>query len=154
MGKPSLEQSLLRALSGGAAIALMIAIADATGHTLIWLPFTTSIVMVLGTPEVAAARPRRVLGGHLVCAASGIACTLILGFSPCVAALAIAIAMLAMQRLDVFHPPAGITPMIIVASKADPLFILSPVLAGTIILLGFSAICDKLSAARSSNKPD
>ena len=154
MGKPSLEQSLLRALSGGAAIALMIAIADATGHTLIWLPFTTSIVMVLGTPEVAAARPRRVLGGHLVCAASGIACTLVLGFSPLVAALAIAIAMLAMQRLDVFHPPAGITPMIIVASKADPLFILSPVLAGTIILLGFSAICDKLSAARSSNQPD
>ncbi|MFN8948825.1 MAG: HPP family protein [Alphaproteobacteria bacterium] len=154
MDKRPLEQSLLRALCGGAAVALMIAIADATGQALLWLPFTTSIVMVLGSPEVAAAHPRRVLGGHLVCAASGIACTLALGVDPLVAALAIAVSMLAMQTLDVFHPPAGITPMIIVASKADPLFILSPVLAGTIILLGFSAICRKLSGKGSGIQPD
>jgi len=41
-----------------------------------------------------------------------------------------------------------------VASKADPLFILSPVLAGTIILLGFSAICRKLSGKGSGIQPD
>lgn len=140
-----LPQSIQRALCGGAAIALMVALADATGHPLMSVPFTTSIVMVLGSPEVAAAHPRRILGGHLVCAASGIVCTQLLGFDPLVAALAIAAAIFAMQALDVFHPPAGITPMIMVATRADPLFILSPVLVGAVILIAFAAICHALS---------
>lgn len=146
--------SVQRALCAGAAIGIMAALSDASGYPLMSLPFTTSIVMVLGSPDVAAAQPRRILGGHLLCAASGIACTLALGFNPLVAALAIALAIFAMLVLDVFHPPAGITPMIIVATQADPVFILSPVLVGALTLIGFAAICNSLARENTPKEPN
>lgn len=151
MGSPAFIKALERALSGGAAIAIMIAVADATSYPLLALPFATSIVMVLGSPEIPAAQPARVLGGHLVCAAAAIACTTVLGFEPWVAAVAIMVSMLVMQVLDVFHPPAGITPMIVVTSKAGPLFFLCPVLAGAIMLIAFSALFKSLAA---HSRPD
>lgn len=154
MERPTLRQALERAAAGGAAIALMIALADATGYPLMGLPFTTSIVMVLGSPEVPAARPARVLGGHVACAAIAITCTMLLGFDAWVAALAIAISILVMLRLDIFHPPAGITPMIVMTTKAGPLFLLVPVLAGALILMAFAAICSRWAGNSPPGRPD
>jgi CBS-domain-containing membrane protein len=151
MGNPTFTKAIERALAGGAGIGVMIAMADATGYPLVALPFATSIVMVMGSPEIPAAQPARVLGGHLVCAAAAIACTMVLGFDAWVAAVAIMLSMLVMQALDVFHPPAGITPMIVVTSKAGPLFLLCPVLAGAIMLIAFSALFKSLT---THTKPD
>jgi CBS-domain-containing membrane protein len=136
---------LFRALGGGGAIALMIWLSKTSGVPLMWIPFVTSIVMVMGSPEAPPAQPLRILGGHMVCAASGIACTMLLGFDIWIAALAIGVAIALMHALDVFHPPAGITPVIIVMSKASPLFILSPVLAGAVLLIAYALIFHRLT---------
>lgn len=56
--------------------------------------------------------------------------------------------MAAMQWLDVFHPPAGISPVIIATSEASPLFIIVPVLAGVAILLLYAYIVHKLSGSK------
>jgi len=146
VASPAFIRALERALAGGAAIALMLALADATGYPLMALPFTTSIVMVLGSPEVPAAQPMRVFGGHLVCAALAVACTILFGFETWVVVVAIALSMLVMQALDLFHPPAGITPMIMVTSQAGPWFFIFPVMTGVLLLIAFSAICRHLSA--------
>jgi CBS-domain-containing membrane protein len=145
-------RALERALAGGAAIALMVAIADATGYPLMGLPFTTSIVMVLGSPEVPAARPVTVFFGHLIRAATAVGYTSLFGFEPWVAAVAITLSMLLMQSFDVFHPPAGITPVIVTSSHAGSSFILFPVLAGVILLIAFSAICKRLSEPQPKSK--
>jgi CBS-domain-containing membrane protein len=139
---------LFRALGGGGAIALMIWLSKTSGVPLMWIPFATSIVMVMGSPEAPPAQPLRILGGHMVCAAAGIACTMLLGFDIWIAALAIAVAIALMHAMDVFHPPAGITPVIIVMSKASPLFILSPVLVGASLLIVYALLFHRLTGEK------
>jgi CBS-domain-containing membrane protein len=139
---------LFRAVGGGGAIALMIWLSKTSGVPLMWIPFATSIVMVMGSPEAPPAQPLRILGGHMVCAAAGIACTMLLGFDIWVAALAIGVAIAMMHMLDVFHPPAGISPIIIATSQASPEYVLFPVLAGVAILIAYAWIFHRITGTR------
>jgi CBS-domain-containing membrane protein len=139
---------LFRAVGGGGAIALMIWLSKISGIPLMWIPFATSIVMVMGSPEAPPAQPLRILGGHTVCAAAGIACTMLLGFDIWVAALAIGNAIAVMHMLDVFHPPAGISPIIIATSQASPDYVLFPVLAGVAILIAYAWIFHRITGTR------
>lgn len=139
---------LFRAVGGGGAIALMIWLSKISGVPLMWIPFATSIVMVMGNPEAPPAQPLRILGGHMVCAAAGIACTMLLGFDIWVAALAIGVAIAMMHMLDVFHPPAGISPIIIATSQASPEYVLFPVLAGVAILIAYAWIFHRITGTR------
>lgn len=139
---------LFRAVGGGGAIAFMIWLSKTSGVPLMWIPFATSIVMVMGSPEAPPAQPLRILGGHIVCAAAGIACTMLLGFDIWVAALAIGIAIAVMHMLDVFHPPAGISPIIIATSQASPEYVLFPVLAGVAILIAYAWIFHRITGTR------
>lgn len=139
---------LFRAVGGGGAIALMIWLSKTSGIPLMWIPFATSIVMVMGSPEAPPAQPLRILGGHMVCAAAGIACTMMLGFDIWVAALAIGLAIAVMHMLDVFHPPAGISPIIIATSQASPEYVLFPVLAGVAILIAYAWIFHRITGTR------
>jgi CBS-domain-containing membrane protein len=139
---------LFRAVGGGGAIALMIWLSKISGVPLMWIPFATSIVMVMGSPEAPPAQPMRILGGHMVSATAGIACTMLLGFDIWVAALAIGIAIAVMHMLDVFHPPAGISPIIIATSQASPDYVLFPVLAGVAILIAYAWIFHRITGTR------
>lgn len=139
---------LFRAVGGGGAIALMIWLSKTSGIPLMWIPFATSIVMVMGSPEAPPAQPLRILGGHMVCAAAGIACTMLLGFDIWIAALAIGLAIAVMHLLDVFHPPAGISPIIIATSHASPEYVLFPVLAGVAILIAYAWIFHRITGTR------
>jgi len=150
MPRHDLASSLSRALCGAAAIGIMVVASDMAATPLMWITFASSIALVLGSPETDAAKPHRVLGGHVICAASGILCTHLFGFAPWVAAIAIGVSMLTMLRLDLFHPPAAASPIVIVTTGASPLFILSPSLAGAVLLIAFSWLCQRLSANKQS----
>jgi CBS-domain-containing membrane protein len=100
----ALKILIARALGGGGAILLMIELAEASGAPLMWIPFATSIVMIMGSPEAPPAQPHRFLGGHLVCALAGVICTMLLGHEMWVAALAVGLAIMAMHLTDTFHP--------------------------------------------------
>jgi hypothetical protein len=71
---------------------------------LVAIPFATSIVLVMGSPEVEAAQPR--------------------------AGLAIA----GMHLTRTFHPPAGIDPLLVVVNNMPWSFLLIPVAAGAALL--------------------
>lgn len=137
-----------RGIGGAGAIALMIWLSKFFAIPLMWIPFSTSIVMVMGSPEAPPAQPKRVLGGHLICAASGLACTMILGSDVWIAALAVGLAIMVMLWLDVFHPPAGISPVIIASSHATPLYMLTPVLAGVAILLAYAFMFHRVTGTK------
>ena len=111
-------------------------------------PFATSIVLVMGSPDAPPARLRCLVGGHLICAACGVACTMLLGYDLWVAAVAIGCAIALMHLMDVFHPPAGISPIIIASSQATPFFILSPVLAGVVLLAVYAGLFHFASGER------
>lgn len=145
MPTPTFKILFARAIGGAGAIMLMIELAAASGAPLMWIPFATSIVMIMGSPDAPPAQPHCLLGGHIICAATGVVCTLIIGPEMWVAAVAIGLAILGMHLADAFHPPAGISPLIIAASNATPVYILTPVLTGALILLAYAFVFHRLS---------
>ena len=148
MNSIDLRTLLFRAVGGGCAVALMIWLSKISGVPLMWIPFSTSIVMVMGSPEAPPAQPLRLLGGHMVCAAAGIACTMLLGFDIWIAALGVGLAIAVMHLLDVFHPPAGISPIIIATSQAPPDYVFVPVLTGVAILIAYAWIFHRITGTR------
>jgi CBS-domain-containing membrane protein len=98
------------------------------------IPFATSIVLVIGSPEAVPAQPRALIGGHLVATLVGMAVLWLAGPQAWAAALAVGLAILAMYLTDTFHPPAGINPLLVVSNNLPWSFLFAPVLAGALLL--------------------
>lgn len=62
----------------------------------------------------------------------------ICGPNPWAAALAVGLAIAAMQIADMFHPPAGINPLLIVLQDFSWGYLLVPVASGVLLLLAFA----------------
>ena len=135
----------MRAVGGALGIAIMTTLAHAAGQPLMMVPFATSIVLVMGSPEVPPARPRCIVGGHLFSALAGIACALALGEALWAPAVGVGLAIVLMHMTDTFHPPAGISPLIITSAHATAFFVISPVLTGALILVAFAFAYHRLS---------
>lgn len=140
------------AAGGSLAIGLMYLLSLQTEFPLAAIPFATSIVLVTGTPEALPARPRALVGGHILSAIIGVLAVKIAGPQAWVAALAVGIAMLAMLTTESFHPPAGITPLIIVMNNMSWGFVLVPVAAGALLLLAYTFVWT--NAVRRSRWPE
>lgn len=141
----SYEKILIRAVGGALGIAIMTTLAHASGQPLMMVPFATSIVLVMGSPEAPPARPRAVVGGHVLSALAGILCVTVFGDAFWVPAVGVGLAIALMHAAKAFHPPAGISPLIITSQHATPLFLLSPVLSGALILVAFAFVYHRLS---------
>jgi CBS-domain-containing membrane protein len=129
---------LWRAAGGAAAIFAMYFFAGFGEMPVMLVPFATSIVLVLGTPEAEPAQPRALIGGHILSAAVGIAIAMIAGPSPWAGAIAVGVAMAAMHLTRTFHPPAGIDPLIIVNEHLPWTYLFIPVAAGAVLLACFA----------------
>jgi CBS-domain-containing membrane protein len=92
----------------------------------------------MGSPEAKLAQPRALVGGHLLSAAVGLLIVTIVGPQPWAAAVAVGIALIVMHPTDSFHQPAGINPLLIVLNDRSWSFLLVPVGAGVVILVGFA----------------
>ena len=60
-------------LGGAIAIGVMEFFSFAAHYPLAVIPFATSIVLVIGSPDVEPAQPRALIGGHLISALVGLA---------------------------------------------------------------------------------
>ncbi len=130
----SLGAVLAGAAGGAVAIAVMELMSERAAFPLVFVPFATSIVLVMGSPEIDAAQPRALIGGHLVATAVGLLVVKIAGPGPWVAALAVGLAMGAMHLSRTFHPPAGIDPLVAVVNDMPWSFLLAPVAVGACAL--------------------
>lgn len=128
------------AAGGAAAIALMEVLAERTTVPLLFVPFATSIVLVMGSPEAEPAQPRELVGGHLVSAAVGLLLLQVTGPGPWAAATAVGLAIIAMHATRTFHPPAGIDPLVIVINNMPLSFFVVPVAVGACLLVAFAYI--------------
>ncbi|MCA6122338.1 HPP family protein [Bradyrhizobium sp. WSM 1704] len=137
-GRRALAAGAVAGLGGAIAIAVMEWFAHAAGYPLAVIPFVTSIVLVVGSPEAEPAQPRALIGGHLVSALAGFAVLWLTGPQAWAAAAAVGIAILAMVLTATFHPPAGISPLLIVSGNLPWSFLLAPVLAGALLLAAFA----------------
>ena len=66
---------LASAAGGAVAIAAMEFLAERTSLPLAFIPFATSIVLVMGSPDAKPAQPRALVGGHLLSAVIGLLIT-------------------------------------------------------------------------------
>jgi CBS-domain-containing membrane protein len=144
---------LAGAAGGGVAIGIMEAFSVSTAFPLVAIPFATSIVLVLGSPEAAPAQPRALIGGHMVSTLVGLLVVKTCGPAVWAAALAVGLAMIAMHLTGTFHPPAGIDPLVVVSNNMSWSFLFAPVGIGVVLLTLFAFAWHNL-VARGANKSD
>ena len=135
----------------GAAIAIgVMEMFSAIAHyPLVIIPFATSIVLVIGSPEAEPAQPRALVGGHIVSTVVGLIVLKLTGPQGWAAAMAVGLAVLAMYVTGTFHPPAGINPLLVVSNALPWTFLIAPVLVGALMLAGFAFIWHRWAANRS-----
>jgi CBS-domain-containing membrane protein len=146
------RNALAGAVAGlGAAIAIgaMEAFSAAAHMSLAIIPFATSIVLVIGSPEAEPAQPRALIGGHLVSTLVGLVVLHLTGPHAWAAAMAVGLAVLAMYVTGTFHPPAGINPLLVVSNALPWSFLIAPVLVGAVLLTAFAWVWHRWVAQRS-----
>ena len=116
----------------------MEAFSARTAFPLVAIPFATSIVLVLGSPNAEPAQPRALVGGHLVSTLVGLLVLQLCGPAPWAAALAVGLAMVVMHMTGTFHPPAGIDPLMVVVNDLSWSFLFAPVGIGALLLALFA----------------
>ncbi|WP_057937650.1 HPP family protein [Algoriphagus resistens] len=123
--------------------------------------FGASSVLVYGLIGSPLAQPRNLVGGHVVSAIVGVTVNLLFPGTLWLAApLAVAFSIVLMQMTLTLHPPGGATALIAVigSEKVKALgymYVLSPVLTGSLILLLVALIFNNITSHRQypSNRP-
>jgi CBS-domain-containing membrane protein len=124
-------------------------ISDYAVFPLMFVPFATSIVLVMGTPTIEPSQPRALVGGHLIATLVGLLVVKLIGPSEWAAAVAVGLSMAAMHLTRTFHPPAGIDPLIVVVYDKTWDFFLAPVALGACLLAAFAFAWHNLVARGS-----
>jgi len=140
VGPSEIAQAIMAGLGVAFAIGGMQWSSLASNYPLALIPFATSIVLVMGSPEAEPAQPRALIGGHIVATLAGFVVLRLGGPQGWAAAAAVGLAVLAMYATDTFHPPAGINPLLVVSGGLPWSFLLTPVLAGAVLLTAFAYI--------------
>lgn len=117
--------------------------------------FGASSVLIYGIINSPLAQPRNLIGGHLICALTGVLMhKLIPGELWLSSALSVSSSIVLMQITKTLHPPGGATALI--ANIGSPkiqslgfLYVLSPVLSGVLILLAVAIICNNMTPNRT-----
>ncbi|MCM3629667.1 HPP family protein [Paenibacillus glycanilyticus] len=123
-----------------AAIFLLFLFEDATGLAMLMAPFGASCVIVFALPDSPLAKPRNVIGGHLISTLTGLSFFHVFGHHAWTLAAAVALSIAFMQITKTIHPPAGADPLVVILSGAGWSFLLTPVLAGALLLVALSAV--------------
>lgn len=104
-------------------------------------PFGASAMLVFGAPRSPLAQPRNLVGGHILSATVGVACSHFFGAYPVVSQLAaVSLALALMQVARAYHPPGGATALLPTLGMADIdrlgfSYVFSPVALGALLLL-------------------
>ena len=107
--------------------------------------FGSSMVLLFGYPESPFAQPKNIFFGHLLTALVGV---IFVNFIPLqifiTIPLAVGIGIFLMILFSVTHPPAGGNPIIVIIGSASFSYIINPIIIGTIIVLIFGIILNRL----------
>jgi CBS-domain-containing membrane protein len=137
--------ALLAGLGGTLTIGLLATVNAAGTLPLLIAPFGASCVLVFGVPASPFARPRNVIGGHLVTALMGLCSVSAFGFGPAGMAVGVGLAIAAMMVTDTVHPPAGANPIVVALTHAGWSFLVAPVLIGAVAIVGIGLIYNRLA---------
>jgi CBS domain-containing membrane protein len=116
--------------------------------------FGASSVLVYGAIQSPLAQPRNLVGGHFISALTGVTvCQLLPDIIWLTAPLAVSLSIVLMQITKTLHPPGGATALIAVIGSErikslGYLYVLSPVLTGSFILLLVALVFNNMTPGR------
>ena len=112
--------------------------------------FGSTMVLLYGYPESPFAHPKNIFFGHLVTATVGV---IALTFIPLpeyiLIPIAVGLGVFFMIMLNVTHPPAVGNTIIVIIGSASFDYLLSPVISGSVIIIIFAIIVNKLILKKS-----
>lgn len=132
---PGLGFVLWSAFGATLAIGLTGWLSQVSGQPWLMAPFGASCVLAFGLPDSPLAQPRSLIGGHLVSSLVGLLLLHTLGPSWWAAGLAVGLALALMQLSRTVHAPAGADPLVLMAGHAGIEVLLTPVLAGSLLIV-------------------
>ena len=150
----NLKQSILACIFSIITIAALTFLTYKTEFGIFLLAsFGSSMVLLYGYPESPFAQPKNVFFGHLVTTLVGL---FFLNFIPLplyiIIPLAVGFGVGFMILFNVTHPPAGGNPIIVIMGSVSFDYLLSPVITGSIIIIFFAIIINRLILKKSYPK--
>jgi CBS-domain-containing membrane protein len=143
----NLKQSFLAGLFSVITIGILTFLTYRTEFGIFLLAsFGSSMVLLYGYPESPFAQPKNVFFGHSVTTIVGL---LFLHFVPLPIFLTIPFGVGLMILLNVTHPPAGGNPIIVIIGSVSFDYLLSPVITGSVIIIIFAIIINKIILKKS-----
>ena len=127
------------------AINILAVVCINNDQSLLIAPFGASTVLVFGAEESPLAQPRNLIMGNLLGAISAVFSFGFFGNNSFSCGIAVAIAIAFGQLFRCLHPPAGAVALLGVISNANLNFIFSPVLIGSLILVMWGIIFNRIS---------
>ena len=107
--------------------------------------FGSTMVLLFGYPESPFAQPKNIFFGHLLTALVGVIFVNLIPLPVFISIpLAVGIGISFMILFGVTHPPAGGNPIIVIVGSASFSYIINPIIIGTIIVLIFGIILNRL----------
>jgi CBS-domain-containing membrane protein len=145
MEKDHLLKSILAGLFSTITIGALTYLTYKTPFGLFLIAsFGSSMVLLYGYPESPFAQPKNIFFGHLLTAFIGI---IVLKFIPLpiyiTIPLATGLGVCFMILLNVTHPPAGGNPIIVIIGSVSFEYLISPIILGSIIVLGFGVLLNR-----------
>ena len=131
------------------AIAATAYLSVRTNSPLLMAPFGATSVLIFGVPESPLAQPRNVIGGNLVAALVSLIILHLFGSSPWAMGLAVATAIAMMQFTRTLHPPGGAIALVVMMTKPNWQFLLTPALEGSIIMVLCAVVFNNLAEERT-----
>jgi CBS-domain-containing membrane protein len=119
-----------------------------TNSPLLMAPFGATSVVIFSFPDSPLAQPRNVIGGNLIGALVSLIFLHFLGSSPVTMAMAVSTSIALMQLTGTVHPASGGIALVVMMTKPNWQFLLTPTLAGSIILVLCAVIFNNLAKER------
>lgn len=148
----ALQQILFSYIGSFIGIAALAYLTTNSGYPLIAAPFGAAAVLLFAAPDSPLAQPRNCIVGNFLSGLVSLVMVHLFGSEPWVMALAVATAIKVMQLTKTLHPPGGAVALVGVMSKAGWSFLLTPVLAGSVILVLCTVAFNNLMPGRSYPK--
>ena len=142
--KFSNKKIILSLIGSFIAIFLLGIISIQQNQALLIAPFGASTVLLFGISNSPLAQPRNLILGNIFGAISAVLSVKILGLSYISCAIAVSIAITLGQIFRCLHPPAGAIAVLGVISNAKMLYVITPVLTGSILLLILAIMFNKI----------
>lgn len=148
----SSKQVLFSWIGSFLGIAALAYLSVHTKYPMIAAPFGATAVLVFAVPDSPLAQPRNLIGGNCLGALIAILFVQMCGTAPWVIALAVATTINLMQLTRTLHPPGGAVALVGVMSGVSWNFLLTPVLAGSIIICLCAVAFNHLTPGRTYPK--